>query len=370
VASLSSIRKLLRRKGREKRKPSEEASILSPVFTPEEIQCTAERNIRINNSNIKLFGSPHMIIDDIFDQEMLNRLIENWPDMGEFTPEVKGMNIISFRNGSYESMADEQKKFWEAFNKEIWTPLMATLGEAFSPIGDQLFGGRYFDYLQFCWPLTLMETDDEYAGHKKHTHFWNAPHWAITILFYLDGDDDGSNGTSLHKVKGDTLNSYSADSIDKLTDLAMGYEYMDRAKLDNELDDVDVVYKSNRLLCFFDGPLGFHSVKPTVEKQIGRRRVLRTHLKVHHDPFYRYHNDALKGELDPTMLMKTFQGDPGLSQEELVYRSDVLRPFVKQRISSYASVIDGFFGQHKARKAGHDSKTLNILKNSIDKSLY
>ena len=107
-------------------------------------------------------------------------------------------------------------------------------------------------------------------------------------------------------------------------------------------------YKANRLFIFLDGPLALHSVPfdtpdhtpdPARARDGGRharRRILRSHVKIHHDPFYRKHSRMLPQPIDPVSFMRLMAPNPVLSAEDRRYCDTVLRPFFKERIDAYA----------------------------------
>ncbi len=77
---------------------------------------------------------------------------------------------------------------------------------------------------------------------------------------------------------------------------------------DRQFEQQIVDYKSNRLFVFLDGPLALHSVPwdnpdhtpDSARAENGgrhaRRRILRSRVKVHHDPFYRKHSSSCQSQ--------------------------------------------------------------------------
>jgi hypothetical protein len=83
---------------------------------------------RIAESKIRIFGTPYILIDDIFTSEIIEKIHQYWPDKNEFRPEIQGMNIRKYFSNTYGDLSVDKNRFWQEFNETIWFELMASLG--------------------------------------------------------------------------------------------------------------------------------------------------------------------------------------------------------------------------------------------------
>lgn len=302
---------------------------------------------------INNFAVPHMVVDDLFTAGLIEKINANWPRPEDFQPEVPGNNIIHLYRKDYDRITDVRQEFWRSFNEDLWPSLVSAAAMAVSGPAEKVFGDLYYEKLEIDMPLTLMQADENYAGHGEHTHFHHAPHWAFTMLMYVDPEESISNGTALWRLVhrdfpdvGET--SYSADDLDWRTDVAMDLYGKNRDGLGADFEEREYEYRCNRLFVFMDGPLALHSVPYDREDRTAnpdraldngrnaRRRILRSHVKVHHAPFYERHSQMLPEPLDPTRYMRVCDPSIDLTDEDVRYRSEVIRPFYRERLQAYA----------------------------------
>ena len=238
------------------------------------------------------------------------------------------MNILQFYEKNFKNLNIEQKKFWSEFYNEIWTQIMANISESFSKIGLEIFDKESMNDIRLDWPLTLMEADNSYLGHNIHTHFYHCPHWYFTVLFYVDGLDNESKGTTLHRIKDDkhNFNSYNSSNAGELASVALNWnnfpEPFSNIKINEQTlfqtsEAMSVEFKTNRMFAFLDGPLSFHSVDKSNQKN-NKRRIMRSHVKVHHPLFYNKHSVMLNCDFDPSLYMKVCQPNAKLSEKEKI----------------------------------------------------
>lgn len=302
------------------------------------------------------FGVPHLIVDNIFSEDLVARINENWPGYAEgFMPETAGNHILCMYRKDYGRLADSRLRFWQSFNEILWPTVVSATAKALEAPGYEVFGDLYHEHLSIDMALTLMQADPTYWGHHMHTHFYHAPHWAFTMLLYIDPADIYSRGTALHRLlprdgslKG--VSSYPrANDLDWRTQVAMEtFHWLDPKMPDRVYDEQVAAYKANRLFVFMDGPLALHSVpfdnpdftpNPKRGDDNGaraRRRILRSHIKIDHTPFYAKHSAQLREPLDPTRYMRIMAPNAVLSAEDERHREQVMRPFFRERLDAYA----------------------------------
>lgn len=339
-------------------------------------------SFQINNSSIdhirkkilscetQFFCTPHLVADEILPASLVSEINELWPLRG-FSPEVKGNRVLQINRKSYAQL--ENSKFWENFNEYIWPELCAAVAKKFSPLGLQVFGNPYQESISLCHPLTLMESNTDFEGHDMHTHFYHAPHWAFTLLLYIDPNDVLSKGTTLHALQPLTPDgiqpsyvglSCNKNELDRSTNIAFDtFRWKDPLQPDRKFSDKPIDYKANRLLGFMDGPLSLHSVEKYNENLLtqirkypekSRRRILRAHIKIDHNVFYEQFSTLLNSAISPTRFMELMKFDPILESNDQCFKDDIL-------FKMYAIIVErhAFLNQDKGSQRDiNDFKTL------------
>ena len=100
-----------------------------------------------------------------------------------------------------------------------------------------------------------------------------------------------------------------------------------------------------------DGPLALHSVNKysTINDKIksinknplvARRRILRSHIKVHHQPFYEMLSNKYGKVIDPTVFMKLMSFDPEITAEEAKFKNDLLFPIYFDMVKKHSELQD------------------------------
>ena len=327
--------------------------------------------------NVKLFGVPYILEDSVLSKTLIDEINFYWPNFEHFSKEVPGMNILQLYNNSFKTLDNEQKQFWSDFYHNIWIEVLANISQSFSQIGLQVFDEVCMKDIRLDWPLTLMEADSSYVGHNIHTHYYHCPHWYFTVLFYIDSSDIDSKGTTLHLMKdshNDNLSSYDSGDTEKLASFALNWNNYNNPfselKLDSNFIDktsksMNIKFQTNRLFSFLDGPLSFHSVEKSCQKN-NKRRIMRSHVKVHHPLFYNKHSEMLKCNFDPSLYMKVCSPHPQLSKDEKIFKNEYVVPFYEERISTYQTAINEFFNNSQTEKNLTDkSFIINNLKSHI-----
>jgi hypothetical protein len=318
---------------------------------------TIERK-RIKNSVLSsepsLFCTPHIVVDDLFSSELLQSINVKWPSNG-FIGEVKGNSLLSVNKSDYKNI--EYSHFWRGINEEIWPYLMADLAEKFEFFGNQLFGKLYQSDISLDHPLTLMQADCDFLGHNMHTHFYHAPHWAFTVLIYVDPDDQLSEGTSLHALQPENGKqseglSCIKEELQRCSDIAFDtFRWLDPSKPHVKYADKNIRYKANRLIAFLDGPMSLHSVNDysaipgkidalAKNPERSRRRILRSHVKIHHAPFYKQMSEICGSKIDPTMFMKCMAPNAELTRREEKFKEEYLRNFYSHAVQRHSQMAD------------------------------
>lgn len=309
----------------------------------------------IGSSPVQQFAVPHLVVDNVFPDELVARINDNWPGYEDgFFAEVPGNHILQMYRRNYGGIAEKPLNFWKAFNETLWPHVVSATADALKGPAYEVFGKLYDKHLELDHPLTLMQADPSYPGHSMHQHFYHAPHWAFTMLLYIDPDDTLSRGTSLNRLlprsgTAKSESSYLADDPNWLTEVAMDtFHWEHPLKPERKYAEKAVNYRSNRLFVFLDGPLAMHSVAWDNEQRTAnperardggrhaRRRILRSHVKIHHGPFYAYHAKRLPEPLEPNNFMRILAPNAELSAEDQRYRDKVLHVFFRERIDAYA----------------------------------
>ena len=143
---------------------------------------------KIAAAPIKNFAVPHLIVDDVLSADLVERINADWP-ANNFTPEVEGNFIFQLARKNYGALSSREGEFWQSFNEDFWPSVVAACAEALAPVASGVFGNMYANNFSLEWPLTLMQASPAYVGHSKHTHFYHCPHWAFTMLLYIDPQD-------------------------------------------------------------------------------------------------------------------------------------------------------------------------------------
>ncbi len=200
---------------------------------------------------------PYVVSENLLAPDLLRDLRRNWPGVGSFIGEVPGnftCNVVQF---VYESHG-----FWGKFTYEIVPSLVVNYLTKFSGHLEKRFPQERNYYLS---NYSFMQSLGTYGGHDVHTHHYHDPQWAMTILVYLDPESNGHEGTTIMGVK---------EGLDESEVAAQTLNWHD---LTEDLETVD--YKQGRILAFFENPISFHRVKPSIKALFGRR-ILRFHVAV------------------------------------------------------------------------------------------
>ena len=302
---------------------------------------------KIEAAELSFFCTPHLIVDDVFSIHLLDKINALWPKNG-FHEEVTGNYLLPLTKASYEDI--QNRKFWREVNEKLWPKLLGEIAKKFERCGMKIFGDLYQNFLFLDHPLTLMEADHRYNGHGMHTHFYHCPHWAFTMLLYIDPHDNQSNGTTLHNLQPSvgSVNYNGACIPSEIQRCAsVAFETFDWSDEQYKYLEKTVEYKSNRLFVFMDGPLSLHSVKPHFSEceapfelsvANSRRRVLRSHVKIHHVPFYSKMSEMLGVEIDPSVYMRCMAMDSSLNEQEKTFKENILRKFYSVSVHSYSKL--------------------------------
>ena len=327
--------------------------------------------------NVKLFGVPYILEDNVLSKNLIDKINFYWPSFEHFSKEVPGMNILQLYNNRFKTLDNEQKQFWSDFYYDVWVEVLANISQSFSQIGLQVFDEVCMKDIRLDWPLTLMEADSSYLGHNIHTHYYHCPHWYFTVLFYIDSSDTDSKGTTLHLMRNDnndSLNSYDSADTKTLASFALNWNNYNNPfselKLNSNFIDktsefMKIKFQPNRLFAFLDGPLSFHSVEKSNQKN-NKRRVMRSHVKVHHPLFYNKHSTMLKCDFDPSLYMKVCGPHTKLSEDEKIFKNKYVVPFYEERISTYQTAINEFFNNQKTENILNDK---NLIINNLKSNL-
>lgn len=305
------------------------------------------------------FAVPHLVVDDIFPTSLVAQISDNWPAYEDgFTPEVPGNHVLQLRHAKIRQMSEPRRTFWQCFEKVLWPAVIAAASEALAGPLSTVFGEDYYTQLLLAQPLTLMQADPTYPGHDMHTHFYHCPHWAFTMLLYIDPEDVYSRGTGIHQLLGpsgtsDRETSYRTDDLDWRLEVAMDtFHWIDKLKPDRRYSDRVMNYKANRLFVFMDGPLALHSVPPdnpdrqpnparaNDDGRRARRRIIRSHLMFDKKAFYTKHSRMLPEPITLARYARIMAPNAVLSDADRQYRNRVLRAFFRERLQTYGRAAE------------------------------
>lgn len=253
---------------------------------------------RLNNSKIHFHGTSYFTVKNFLSSTLLQEINEHWPDQDAFNREVPGNYTFRLSKSNYKRIASQHLDFWKNFNENIWPSIIASVAFRFQEQLYATFGDLYETGIEPATPLTLMQADIPYYGHEMHTHFYHDPHWAFTVLIYVDDNDTKSLGTTLHQLKvNDTVidnnNNIQLLPLDAVVETALyKSNWCENSEKKRLFDKITIPYECGALLAFIDGPLSFHSVEPhdrdTSDANIRKkRRILRAHIKVSKIAFFR-----------------------------------------------------------------------------------
>lgn len=213
---------------------------------------------------------PHFICDDFLHTDVLRDMRRNWPGIGNFVPEIPGNFICPIAKFSHEG-------FWKSFKDEVYPQI---LGMTFTILADYI-KARFPGETNFSTVYYgLMQSAGNYGGHDVHNHHYHDPTWVATILIYLDAEENGHNGTTILRTK---------PGLDEAEIAAQTLNWHDTTE---EVKTVE--YKQGRLLCFYDNPVAYHSVKPSSPTGLFGRRILRFHIGASTDHCQRFYGVDLQ----------------------------------------------------------------------------
>ena len=201
------------------------------------------------------------MFDEVFSDLLLRDIRRNWPGLGYFVGEIPGNYTCSV-----PQFVGETDSPWKRFTFQILPAFLVGVLSGFAELIEKKFPGeRKFSLSNY----SLMQSEGSYGGHDVHTHHYHDPTWVLTILVYLDPENNGHEGTTVMKVR---------DGLDESEVAAQTLNWHD---LTEELKTID--YKAGRAFAFFETPISFHKVKPSRKGALFGRRILRFHITANPD---------------------------------------------------------------------------------------
>jgi len=253
--------------------------------------------------------TPHFVVDDVFSPGFIEKIHAMWPNQSLFADAYPGRSNLSLLQATLVKMPAEKRLFFEKLGHEIYPAIVDKSLRHFNGILNPIFGDLLQNLEWGAVPL-LTQCEAGFDGQPEHTHFYHNPNWLMTSLLYLGPYEELEGTTFWQPIKG-------KPDIEWYANIAMdGLRWEHR----RDIEPVKTVEcKPGRLFCFLEGPLALHGVKPGKIKKNSCRRILRSHIGVSVERFYKERLSFL--EPDPMNYMRMFL---------LPYK---IRPDVMEKIS-------------------------------------
>jgi len=215
-------------------------------------------NEKINNNNLYNDPYPHLLIDNFFDINLINQIIENFPDIEYFKNTKRHEQIINNKATRQSFYLDNKDDFNKINNKKLFK-------EFYKKISNKIFIKDIFkifnkecpeDYHIQC---QLIYDTKGFNILPHCDNFKNKRHKYLTILLYLPDDNNFVNyGTELYKENKNGKIHYTDKEINK-------ERYFDIVK--------KASYKKNTLFAFIpEYNKSWHGVS-SIKDNIKRRSI-------------------------------------------------------------------------------------------------
>lgn len=197
---------------------------------------------------------PHFVRDGFFPDQVRSDIHRHWPGLGNFYPEIPGNYVCNLSRFTDEG-------FWERFQEMVVPRVVFDALAVFAPY----IRARYPQETNFnAYICGLMQSAGDYGGHDVHNHHYHDPTFVATVLIYLDTVVGWHQGTTMLRTK---------PGLDEATCATQTLRWHD---LTEEHETVE--YRPGRIFSFYDNPIAYHSVKPSLPGALFGRRILRLHV--------------------------------------------------------------------------------------------
>tara|TARA_B100000963_G_C22618003_1_gene668390 strand:+ start:1035 stop:2060 length:1026 start_codon:yes stop_codon:yes gene_type:complete len=255
------------------------------------------------NFNEKTFDTkpfPHIEYLNIFNKEILNKIVNNWPSEKLFFDEIPGVKLFSLLNKNNFDEPEIDKEFWENITYNYVPKIFNNLNYIFYPFLYEKYK-KLFPKL-YVYQLDLMTSTENFALHGMHTHHYHNPNYLYTMLLYLDKGRNECIGTDLYSPK--NKNCFSDDySFTKLVEKnLLGSDGLKHNNFNEDVINARLYpeyemeiaktcnFENNKLMAFLDSPISYHGVGPQLDNYsfdkrktnytFGQRKILRMHVGV------------------------------------------------------------------------------------------
>ena len=244
---------------------------------------------------------PHFVVDDIIDNEIINEINNNWPDISLFDDmffDTEGRpHCYVFSFDKIDKLPEKQRCFWHDFLTEHYYPIVSDSFYTFSDEFSKKYGA---DLKQVIYStLVLMEADESYGfecGMDVHNHYHHDPLMLFTTLLYVGGNetagttiytwDEDLEPIDLDRAASICANLAPRPNINPKTGEALPVPGPPREAISDLFPEVvpvkTVDFVPNRFVSFIDGPLSFHGVdcikSPKSRPSGNGRRLIRSHV--------------------------------------------------------------------------------------------
>lgn len=248
---------------------------------------------KISSSDYFTDPYPHIIKDNIFDNELLDLVKKNWPDDNLFYNEIPGIKLLDLyssirkKESIYDRLISFIKKkklnkkslsFWKNFVEDHVLKINKEIYKSFK---QKLFSKFKIYKTPDISQLNLMHASNKFIQHHVHNHHYHNPNWTFTVLIYIDDENIKTPGTDIYEVR----KSNNKISLENLTNFSIVNPILS-AQNRKIKKSKTVDFKQNRLFAFLDTPISYHGVKKTnITKSFNSssRKIVRMHCSYHDD---------------------------------------------------------------------------------------
>ena len=243
-----------------------------------------EYNI-LNQVSLNSDPVQNVIVDDFFEKDYLEKLLEFFPSE-HFNNDLRG-NFSFFPNESINALPKIKKEFWHCFFNDHLPIITKKLALKFEHLVDKKFNKLVKLKKDFIYgSIMLSQNKGDGLDFCPHYHFNNDPLWFMTVLIYLDGEQNSAPGTTFYSLNQNNYTDNFFKKYIRFNELRndKSLTYAEQTKMINEhLSDfkkTNVPFKNNRLFCFLDTFTSIHSVEYTKIKNVtkGTRKSIRFHV--------------------------------------------------------------------------------------------
>lgn len=227
----------------------------------------------------------NVIVDDFFEESFLKKTLDYFP-IEELNNDFRG-NSCFFPNQSLSLLQKDKNFFWTCFFSEHLPIITKKLAIKF----ETLIGDKFKNLVKlkkdFVYgSVMLSQNRGDDLDFCPHYHFNNDPLWFMTVLIYLDGEQNNAPGTTFYTLNENIGYENYIEKYVKFNELRNNNEltYEDQTNMINKhLSDfkkTTVEFKNNRLFCFLDTFTSIHSVEYVnmVNNSLGQRKSIRFHV--------------------------------------------------------------------------------------------